>query len=169
MTFTFEPPWLLIIIVIAVFVVAVASVLRGKTHRIRKLIGLVIVAVGLTAIVTHFYRPDSVTVGASGIVADTVGAPRIAWSDIEQVVYIPDISASEYRPMRRMGGTAFGSGLRGWFGLANGDRALVALQGSHDAVLISTRDTVYLFSPGDTEGLAEAIAEHVPVSQFRGQ
>lgn len=164
MTFTFDPPWLLLFLIVAIFVVVAASVAVGKKHRIRKALGLIIAAVALTVIVTRVYEPDSVTVEDGGIVANTYGEPRIPWSDVEQAIYIPRLATSEYRPTRRMGGTAFGGGQTGWFGLANGDRALVALQGSRDAVLIATRDTVYLFGPTDAKGFAQAIAEHVPLS-----
>ena len=164
MTFTFDPPRLLLFVVIGVFIIVVATVALGKGHPIRKLISLIIVTAGVTVILLRVHRPSSVTVEDAGIVADTYGEPNILWSDVEQAVYIPNLSVSEYRPNRRMGGTAFGSGRTGWFGLANGDRALVALQASQGAVLISTRDTVYLFGPTDAQGFAKAIAEHVPVS-----
>jgi hypothetical protein len=133
---------------------------------LHRLIGLTVVTVALSVVLLRITRPASLTILDAGIVGDTAGNPSISWSDIAAAIYIDDLPNSEYLPTRRLGGTAFGDQRTGWFRLANGDRALVALQRRDSAVLITTHDTTYLFGPTDIQGFAQALAMHVVV---RGQ
>lgn len=164
MTFTFDPPRFPLYIVIGVLVVVMAMVLLSRRQPVRKLIAVVVTAIVIVVIMNRLG-----TIGSSPLVVDDAGLTyqeeSVPWSDVEQAAYIADLAASEYRPTRRMGGIALAGARFGRFELANGDRALVALQQSDSGVVVvATRNTSYLFAPNDVERLAAAIADHVPVA-----
>jgi len=164
MTFTFDPPRLPLYIVIAAMAVVMAMVLFSRRPPARKLIAVVVAAVVLAVVASRIGTIGSspLTVAAAGL---AYGEENIPWSSVERAAYVADLSVSEYRPTRRMNGTALGGARFGRFELANGDRALLALQQSDsDVVVIATRDTTYLFAPDGVAGLAAAMAEHVPLA-----
>jgi hypothetical protein len=170
MTFTFDPPRAVLFAVAAIPIAAVAMVVLSRGHPARKMLGIVFAAVAIAVLLSRYHqiKTSSLTIDDAGIVGDTAGDPSVRWPDVEQAVYIPELSGSEYRPGKPVEAlTAIGSlnSRYGWYRLANGDRALVALEAPNGAaVLIATRDTIYLFGPKEVRAFAQAVADHVPLS-----
>jgi len=170
MTFSFDPPRSLFYLVVFIVASSLLVIVVGRRSPARKAIGLVFALVIATMLVNRFYtiRGSSLTVDDSGITADVDGRATIPWASIEQAVYVDDVSASRYAPGRptNMFATLGTFNARyGRYTLANGRRALVALDRMRSAgIVITTSDEVYVFGPKDVTALARAIADHVPLA-----
>ena len=167
MTFVFEPPKSLLIVA-AIFVVAAILVLvLSNRNPARKAIGLLI-AVALAGVMLLRYRTAELTVDDVGITAGTYGKPSIQWADVEQAAYVANLAGSWYVPTPKLKSAfrllGYAKARYGWFDANGGRPALFAVQQyDGDAVVVITADTTYVFGPSDTVGLAQAIAQFVPV------
>ena len=170
MSFTFDPPSGLIYVVVGLAVAVLGSLVLSRRSPARKIVGFVVAAAMVGVLLTRSYRisTSSLTIDDDGIVADIETKGRISWTDVGQAIYLPDVSASKYRPTRPTSPfTALGSlkARYGWYRLINGDRALFAVERPHGpGVAIVARDTIYVLAPNDVQGLAKAVAAHVPLA-----
>jgi hypothetical protein len=170
-TFTFDPPTLLLYIVIFILIANVGVMAFGRRHPVRKILGLIVSAVIVTILLVRYHTigTRSLTTDDAGVAGTIEGMPTIPWSAVTKAVYVADVGASEYRPGRpddtfAMLGTV--DARYGWFRLADGDHALVALEHMHGGgVMIATSDAVYLLGPSNVGAFAKPIAEHVPLSE----
>ena len=168
-TFVFEPPTSVIYFAIGISIVVVIAFFVRRVSPIRKLIGLVVVAASVPLLITPLYRTTALTVDDVRIYGNFYGAQPVMWADIKRATYIAELSTSKYRPTNRTAGRAIGKTRFGRFKLANGNSALVALGQLQGAVLIETGDTTYLFGPKDIDGLASAVANHVPLLDWNAR
>lgn len=170
MTFTFDPPRILLVIAAFILIAAVASVVLSTRHPARKILGVVLAAVFVTFLLVRFYTigASSLAIDSTGIVGHLDGEPEIPWSGVDEAIYVADLSESDYRPTRPTSMfEAIGSlnARYGSYELADGDIAFVALERVRGAaVVVTTPDAIYLFGPHDVQGFAKAIADHVPLA-----
>jgi hypothetical protein len=168
MTFMFEPARSLLVVAAVLLIVGILSLVLGSRAPGRKGIRFVI-AIALAVVMLLRYQSYELTVDDAGIAADTYGQPVILWAEVEEARYVPMLSASRYMPRptlkSRLRIIGYNRARYGRFDSASGERALFALQRfDADAIVVATSESTYVFAPSDVRGLADAIAEHVPVS-----
>jgi len=157
------PRIFLIFLGVVLLVVLLAMILkRGNTRR--KITALVIVLVVLGGVALMFYRPTVVSVGERGLTVKRFLARTVLWTEVTEATRIGDLSASEYRPTRRVVGVSLGSYRVGTFRLKDGGRAQAVMEQTREALLIATPKERYLFALADNDELVEAVGRIVEVS-----
>lgn len=138
--------------------VVVALLLRGKplVHRVAP----VVIVSAACALFYHFaLRPMRFSWDRDGIRDATFGEERrIGWSDVRDVRLVRSFRGSEYRPVLRTDGTFYAGFSSGTWRLANGGSVRVFLEPtSVDALLVTTADSTYLYSPRSFEPFVDAV------------
>jgi hypothetical protein len=169
-TFAFKAPAMMPWVIVFLIVVTLLSLALGRRSAANRMIGFVVVAAIVTLMIARWISisRSTVTVDEAGIVSNVADDPDIPWSEIQGAVYFASLASSPYVPMRPQNFLTVIGSLNARFGrftLPDGRTALVAIQNvSQAAVVITTRDGLYIFGPTDAAGLADAMAGRVPVS-----
>jgi hypothetical protein len=155
--FVLSPPRVVLYVLVAVMLVAVASILLKKGPAAKKVIGLVVTVLALGVVAFFVYRPVTITVDEAGVVVTGTAAVGLDWAQVNSAVFEPDLANSGFRPTVRTRGVAVGAYRTGRFLLSNGQPARLFMEQQKAAVVLQTDELTYLLAPSNPEELAEAI------------
>lgn len=166
MEIVLEAPKSILLIVLAVDVVAVASILLKKGELGRRLAALGLLVAASAFLLVFLYRPSRLSVTPEALVDATYGrAVTIPWGQVERAMLVRDWASTDYRPTVRLNGVGLPGLKAGWFRLAKGGRARVFIQSSGDALVLEAAGTLYVYGPDRLAELVAAVREHVTVEE----
>ena len=158
-----EPPITVLFILIGVVVVIIASMLLKKGDRRNKLVSLVVTVVVVAGIIFVVYRKGAIIVNETGLRTKTFGRIELAWNDVREAELLEDFNSTGYGIKSKLSGIGIGELKAGLFLLKDGSRARVVVQGSPDALLLSTDDGRFLLAPNELPALLEEVEKYIPV------
>ena len=168
MDIAFEPPVVMLLVIVGILVVAVIAVLLKRMQPWKRIltIGLAVVVCG--ALTFFLYRTSHLIVDDQGIRTDTYGSQSIAWTEVRAVTVVADLKSSPYALTMRTNGAAVGDYHAGWFRMANGQTAFVTTELPDRAIVIEGDGRTFVFGPKEFDAFVAAVAKHVSVHQQGG-
>ena len=155
--FVISPPAAVIGTAVVLLVVTLAGVTLWKRTGRQRITASVIAVLAIAALLFAFYRPATIRVHPEGIEILERGTVSLSWAEVSSAVFVTDLRVSPFRPTVRTRGFALGEYRTGRFLLSNRESAQVFMEQSQQAVVVRTRDLVYVLAPRDAAGLARAV------------
>ena len=161
MSYSLNPPGIILIIGLAALLLLLVSALRGKGNRTTRYVRLGVGVVAIGALLIFAYRPSFIRVDSGGISSNSGGSISIPWAAVSEAEYLPSLEGSPYRPTSKIGGIALGAYRIGTFRTAGKGDARVVSQGAGGALIVVAGGKTYEFAP---TGLQQMVAE---VAKYR--
>jgi len=164
MSFSLNPPGIILIIGLGALLLLLVSALRGKGNRTTRYVRLGIGAVAIGGLLIFAYRPSYIRVDSSGISSNSGGSISIPWNKVSEAAYLPSLADSPYRPTSKVAGVALGAYRIGTFRTAGKGDARVLSQTTGGALIVQADGKTYEFAPAELQKMVAEVAKHRSVS-----
>lgn len=164
MSFSLNPPGIVLIIGLAALLLLLVSALRGKGNRAVRYVRVGVGVVAIGALLIFTYRPSYIRIDATGINSNSGGSISIPWRTVTEAEYLPSLASSPYRPTSKVGGVALGGYRIGTFRTAGKGDARVVSQTAGGALIVRADGKIYEFAPAELQKMVAVVAKHRSVS-----
>jgi hypothetical protein len=136
---------------IAIGLLAIRGIFRGSRSKFNYVIGAAI------CFALGFYFLTMKSSGSIKVTDDSLtlkailSKTQVVRTEEIQRAWVEDLQDTEWRPISRSSGTAFGNIRTGWYRLQNGRRAFVVLEGERALFIEADNNRVYILGLEDFE------------------
>ncbi|MFP4383686.1 MAG: PH domain-containing protein [Spirochaetia bacterium] len=162
MTYSIQPPAVMLFILIGVAAVVVLSLFLKKGEWKKKLFSLGITVVVIGVLIFVFQKPVTMTVSDQGVTYSRNKTTEIPWNTVDRMFIVEDYMNSPYRARLKTNGTAVGEYRTGWFKLENGDTAKLLMEQDETGLVLVTGGTVHILGPDDFKTFIDGLREYLP-------
>ncbi len=166
MEITVNSSGFILILLIITLIAVTASMFLKKGDWNKKLIALGIVVVVFGFVFFSFGRPAKIIADENGISSTSYGKIEFSWDEVQQALYVPDYTDTEWKPSVKLNGIAMAGFRAGTFRIAGGENVkLITMQNDTAAVFI-TADKTYLLAPEEIDEFIKYISSFIKITDY---